>query len=49
MRHARRCQSLAPGGESNRLMALCELQRENWADAWGAAKIALESEELPRR
>src|SRR5271163_157760 len=43
LREALCCHSLGPGGESQRLMALCQLARENWADAWEAARGIPES------
>jgi hypothetical protein len=32
--HARNCHSLAPSADTHRLMALCHLLTENWAEAW---------------
>ena len=47
--HAHSCHGLAPGGESLRLIALCQLHLENWADAWEAAESALATEKPPQR
>ena len=47
--HAQICHGLAPGGESLRLIALCHLRQEHWADAWEAAELALATEESARR
>jgi hypothetical protein len=41
---ARLCDRLRPGAESNRLMALCQLLRENWPEALDlAGRVAQEA------
>ena len=36
--HARRCQELRPGPESQRLLAVCQLLRGDWLDAVALAR-----------
>jgi hypothetical protein len=43
LKHAQSCHSLAPGADSQRLMALCHLLGENWADAWEGLESVLKS------
>jgi hypothetical protein len=43
--HARSCHGLAPGAGSRRLIALCHLLREDWADAWEEISGVLKAEQ----
>src|ERR1700679_1757253 len=40
LRHALRCQHLDPGGESERLVAVCYLLSSQWSEALAAAETA---------
>jgi hypothetical protein len=42
LRHARRCQELRPGPESQRLLAVCQLLRGDWLEAIDRARAAAE-------
>jgi len=46
LQEARSCHRLGPGAETHRLIALCQLLRENWPEALDeAGNVALEATE----
>jgi hypothetical protein len=48
VRHARRCQELRPGPESQRLLAVCQLLCGDWRDAIDQARAVEEGTESDR-
>jgi hypothetical protein len=49
LRHARRCEELQPGPESQRLLAVCQLLRGDWHEAIDCARAVEEDPMEPER